>query len=176
MKILEFRKATINDINAIAAIYEEIHTEEEAGRTTIGWIRKVYPTRETASAALDRDDLFVADEDGKILGAAIINQLQVDSYFGANWQYPAKESEIMVLHTLVISPTVARGGLGSKFVRFYESYARECGCYYLRMDTNARNLAARNLYRKLSYQEIDIVPCEFNGIKGVNLVLLEKKL
>jgi len=44
------------------------------------------------------------------------------------------------------------------------------------MDTNSRNLRARAMYKKLGYREIGIVPCVFNGIEGVQLVLLEKRL
>ena len=54
--------------------------------------------------------------------------------------------------------------------------ARENGYTVLRMDTNAKNAAARRLYQKLGYAESDIVPCIFNGIPNVQLVLLEKKL
>ena len=171
-----FRKATAQDIPAVEKIYEDIHTEEEAGRTSIGWIRGVYPTRKTAEASLLRGDLFVAEADGEVVGTAIINQQQVDAYEGAAWQYPAKDEEVMVLHTLVIAPQMAQRGFGKAFVRFYEDYARQHGCRYLRMDTNARNLRARAMYRKLGYAEIGIVPCVFNGIDGVQLVLLEKKL
>jgi len=32
------------------------------------------------------------------------------------------------------------------------------------------------MYKSLGYKEIGIVPCKFNGIDGVNLVLLEKKV
>ena len=71
-----FRNATVDDISAIAEIYEQIHTEEEAGRTSVGWIRGVYPTERTAEASLLRGDLFVAEDKGIIVGAAIINQLQ----------------------------------------------------------------------------------------------------
>ena len=171
-----FRKATAQDIPAVEKIYEDIHTEEEAGRTSIGWIRGVYPTRKTAEASLLRGDLFVAEADGEVVGTAIINQQQVDAYEGAAWQYPAKDEEVMVLHTLAIAPQMAQRGFGKAFVRFYEDYARQHGCRYLRMDTNARNLRARAMYRKLGYAEIGIVPCVFNGIDGVQLVLLEKKL
>ena len=44
------------------------------------------------------------------------------------------------------------------------------------MDTNERNTAARALYRRLGYREADVVPCVFNGLEGVRLVLLEKQL
>ena len=44
------------------------------------------------------------------------------------------------------------------------------------MDTNAKNRKARAMYKKLGYEEIDIVPCVFNGIPDVQLVCLEKVL
>ena len=171
-----FRKATAEDIPAIAEIYQNIHTEEEAGRTSVGWIRDVYPTKKTAEASLLREDLFVAEDGGIIVGTAIINQLQVDVYEGAAWDHPAPDSEVMVLHTLVISPRAFGKGLGKVFVKFYENYALSQNCPYLRMDTNAKNLRARAMYQKLGYKEIGIVPCVFNGIEGVQLVLLEKRL
>ena len=44
------------------------------------------------------------------------------------------------------------------------------------MDTNEKNAAARRLYARLGYREAGIVPCVFNGIKGVGLVCLEKRV
>lgn len=170
------RKAEERDIPAVAAIYDKLHAEEEAGRATIGWIRGVYPTEDTAAQALRRGDLFVQEDARCIVGAAIINQTQVDAYYGGPWQYEAEDSEVMVLHTLVIDPDTAGKGYGKQFVAFYEDYARENGCRALRMDTNSRNARARAMYRKLGYREAGVVPCVFNGIEGVGLVLLEKKL
>ena len=170
------RKAVQADIPAVAAIYDKLHTEEEAGRVTIGWIRGVYPTEDTAWQALSRGDLFVQEDSGRIVGAAIINQTQVDAYYGGPWLYEAKDSEVMVLHTLVIDPDAAGRGFGKQFVAFYEDYAIQNGCKVLRMDTNSRNLRARAMYAKLGYREAGIVPCVFNGIAGVGLVLLEKML
>lgn len=170
------RQATADDLPDVAAIYEEIHDAEEAGQTTIGWQRGVYPTLQTARDALARGDLFVQEDEGRIVGAAIINQRQCDGYESADWRYPAQDSEIMVLHTLVISPSAARRGYGRAFVRFYEEYACRQGCRALRMDTNARNARARAMYRHLGYSEVGIIPTVFNGMAGVHLVLLEKAL
>ncbi len=173
---LNIRKAEAKDIDAIADIYAAIHTAEEQGLVTIGWQRGVYPEKETALEALKRDDLFVAEKDGNIVGSAILNQQQVDVYADGNWEYKVPDNKVMVMHTLVIDPKVQKSGLGRAFVEFYEKYSLEQGCPYLRMDTNAKNTNARNLYKKLGYKEIGIVPCAFNGIDGVNLVLLEKKI
>lgn len=172
---INIRKATKADLAAIEGIYDRILTEEERGRAKIGWVRGVYPTRATAEAALEADELFVEEADGRVVGVAIINGKQVDAYAGAPWMYDVPDSRITVLHTLVIDPLAAGRGLGTAFVSFYERYAAERGCPYLRMDTNQKNTAARALYKKLGYREVDIRPCGFNGISGVNLVLLEKK-
>ena len=170
------RKALESDIPAVAATHDKLHTEEGAGRATIGWSRGVYPTEDTARLALSRGDLFVQEDGGAIVGAAIINQTQVDAYYGGPWQYAAEDNEVMVLHTLVSDPDAAGRGFGKQFVAFYEDYAIQNGCKVLRMDTNSRNLRARAMYAKLGYREAGIVPCVFNGIAGVGLVLLEKML
>ena len=204
-----FRLATTDDIDRIAEIYEEIHTEEEAGNVTIGWVRGVYPTRATAEGSVVAGDMYVlavpADElcDTKcacgnecacgdasakstekctpangegIVAAARINKEQVDVYANATWNFDAPDDEVMVLHTLVVSPAVKGRGYGTEFVKFYEDFALENGCRFLRMDTNARNTAARSLYAKLGYTEVGIVDSVFNGIPGVKLVCLEKTL
>ena len=170
---MNIRKATIADLDAIEIIYNDIHTEEEKGNQTIGWIRDIYPTRITAEESISRGDMFVLEE-GKILGAGIINQTQVDVYYDASWEYDT--DDVCVLHTLVISPEAAGKGYGRAFVKFFERWAKEHGLPELRIDTNVRNTTARAMYRKMNYKEIEIIPTTFNGISGVNLVLLEKNL
>ena len=173
---MEIRKAKKSDLDAVTRIYDAQHTAEEAGRSSVGWIRGVYPTRATANEALLRGDLFVLCEDGIVRGAAIINQVQVDVYNGAPWEFEESDNQVCVLHTLVIDPQASGRGLGTHFVAFYENWAKKHGCPELRMDTNARNMSARRLYKRLGYREIGIVPTTFNGIPDVDLVLLEKNL
>ena len=171
------RKAREADILAIAGIYDRILAKEEAGQATIGWVRGVYPTESFARKALAAGDLFVLEDGGKICATARINQVQVPEYRNAGWRYAdVPENEIMVLHTLVVDPLCAGGGFGTAFVSFYEQYAKAHACRYLRMDTNVINKAARRFYAKLGFRESGIVGCTFNGIPGVRLVCLEKKL
>ena len=170
------RKATKNDIDSIEKIYEVIHNEEERGLVVIGWIRNVYPTRKTAEDGLARGDLFVLEDEGTIVAAAVINQIQVEEYQYATWKHSVKDAEVMILHALVVDPYQKSKGYGKAFVAFYENYAKQHNCVTLRMDTNVRNTRARNLYQKLGYEEIDIINCTFNGIPNVQLVCLEKYL
>lgn len=170
------RKGTRNDIESIATIYEKLLDNQDQNKVTIGWIRNVYPTQETAIEALESDELFVLEDNHQIVGAARINQIQVPDYAKARWEYPVSDNEVMVMHTLVIDPECSGHGYGTQFVKFYEDYSLQHDCHYLRIDTNAKNKNARALYKKLGFKEIDIVPCIFNGIPDVQLVCLEKKI
>ena len=173
---IQIRKALASDLDAVAAIYDRVHDAQDSGQLTTGWIRGVYPTRATAQAALDRGDLFVALLDGAAAGTAILNQVQVDVYAGVPWRYDVPDSDVMVLHTLVIDPAIRGRGLGRAFLAYYEGFALSHGCCSLRIDTNARNAQARAFYKKLGYWEVAAAPCTFNGIPGVDLVLLEKRI
>lgn len=173
---MQFIKAGEKHIDAIEGIYSRIIDAQETGGSFVGWQRGVYPTRQTALDALGRGDLFVCVDGGQVVAAAIINRIQVPVYAEVGWLYHAEPDEVMVLHTLVVDPLRAGRGYGTAFVAFYEGYAKNNGCPVLRMDTNEKNAAARRLYARLGYREAGIVPCVFNGIKGVGLVCLEKKL
>ena len=161
--MIDIRPATADDLPRIEQIYDAIHTAEETGAASVGWARGVYPTRATAQAALDDGALFVLEDDGVLVAAGRIDQVQVPVYAQVPWQYAAPPEQVLVLHTLVVDPTIAGHGYGTQFVRFYARRARALGCTVLRIDTNAKNEAA-------------IVPCTFNGIAGVELVCLEKRL
>ena len=170
------RPARAADIPAIADIYARIHDAEAAGCLTTGWLRGVYPTEATARVALEAGDLFVLEDDGKIVAAARINREQVPVYAEVNWRYPARDDQVMVLHTLTVDPLAAGRGYGRTFLDFYEDYARKHGCTVLRIDTNAKNTAARAMYARRGYIESGVIPTVFNGIPGVDLVCMEKRL
>ncbi len=170
------RKAEKKDIAAVAAIYEAIHTEEEQGKITTGWIRGIYPTLQTAENALGAGELYVLEEAGVIVAAARINGEQDPAYGKVDWAYPAKVEEVLVLHTLVVHPDAGGKGCGGRFVAFYEQLAAAQGCSVLRMDTNRKNQRAREMYARRGYREAGLVPCTFNGLEGIELICLEKKI
>ena len=174
--MINIRKAENTDIKRIAEIYEHILDEEAVGRLTTGWIRGVYPSADTAASAVARGDMYIYEDEGDIIASAVINHQQVDVYADGEFIYDAPDDKIMVIHTLTVDPKAAGRGAGSAFVAFYENLARQEGCIALRLDTNEKNKGARALYNKLGYREAGIVPCIFNGIPDVNLVLFEKQL
>ena len=170
------RKATAADIAAVNAIYEALLDREEQGLLTTGWTRGVYPTEQTARDALAAGTLYVLTDGGRVVAAAKIDQQQMPQYAQCPWRHEAAPEQVLVLHTLVVDPTVKGKGYGTAFVGFYEDMGRRMGRPCLRIDTNARNTPARALYAKLGYTEAGIVTGTFNGIPDVQLVCLEKKV
>lgn len=170
------RKAILSDIYRVAQIYEAIHEQEESGHYIIGWKSGVYPTEDTAQAALERDDLYVAEYNGEIYASAIINHIQLPEYDNIRWSIQASDDEVLVLHTLVVDPCSPIKGTGTEFVSFYEEMAKQRKCKSLRMDTQTKNLNARTFYAKLGFREAGVVKCDFCGCGIVDLVLLEKIL
>ena len=170
------RKANETDLKRISEIYLSIIKKEavEGGQTE--WKENVYPTYDTAKLALKRNDIYVYEENGSILATAIINHIQMDSYKDGGWKLDAPDDKILVIHTLAVDPAFAKRGIGKKFIEFYENLAREMHISSLRLDTNEKNYSARAFYKKLGYEEVNIVNTTFNGIPNYHLVLLEKVL
>lgn len=170
------RKAVQADVRSVSDIYEEIHTQEEKGEAVIGWRRGIYPTIEDAQAALDDGELYVLEEDGRVVGAGRINKKQMPAYASVDWAYAAPDHEVLVLHTLVVSPAASGRGYARQFVKFFNDLAREMGCKVLRIDTNVKNTRARRLYASLGFRESGVIPCVFNGLPDVDLVCLERQV
>ena len=68
------RRANLCDLDRIEEIYNEIHTEIEAGRAQIGWTRGIYPDRELAENSIRLREMYVMEEDGVIVASGRINR------------------------------------------------------------------------------------------------------
>lgn len=169
------RKAVPADIPAVTAIYGALLDREERGELSTGWTRGVYPTERRLWTRWLPGTLYVL-RTGTCCGRRKLDQNQMAQYSQCTWRHDAPPEQVLVLHTLVVDPTVKGKGYGTAFVAFYEQLARETDRPYLRIDTNARNTPARALYKKLGYTEAGIVAGTFNGIPNVQLVCLEKKV
>lgn len=174
--MIDIRPATADDLPRIEQIYDAIHTAEEAGTASVGWARGVYPTRATAQAARDDGALFVLTDGGALVAAGRIDKCRCRSTRRCRGNTQRRRSKCSCCTRSSLTRRPAGHGYGTQFVRFYARRARALGCTVLRIDTNAKNAAARRLYARLGFREAAIVPCTFNGIAGVELVCLEKRL
>ncbi|MCQ2593157.1 MAG: GNAT family N-acetyltransferase [Treponema sp.] len=171
------RKATLADGKRCLEIYNGVCDWEAQNTILTAWDKEFYPTMETVSSALSRDDLFVLEDSDKttgknqIVACGIINQEQPDFYQKYNWTIPATVQEALVLHTFAVDTNYQGAGYGRFFMNFYEDLARKKGCKVLRLDTTLTNLPAQSFYKKLGFRITGQFECDPNGI-GTNIVLL----
>ncbi|QSX06637.1 GNAT family N-acetyltransferase [Sedimentibacter sp. zth1] len=170
------RKARKNDINTVEKVYNDLFDYEEKNKNYSSWHRGIYPTRIVAENSLNEGTLFVGEEDGIIFGSVILNKIQAMEYKKINWKYIANEEEVLVIHTLCISPLFSRKGKGKEFMMFIENYAKEQNYKVIRLDTNEDNIPAASLYNKLGYRYAGIEEFYFMNKYKENLKCFEKEI
>lgn len=159
-----FRPAAESDLDAIERHYTELLTHEaETGRSTTNWSLGVYPTRQTAAAALAAGTLWVLEREGEPVASVILNHHQDDFYATIGWQYPAPPEQVLVVHTLCIPPRYAGQGLGRECVSHIKQQAAAMGCTAIRLDTWAGNVPAVTLTRKMVFRFVVAPRCFFRA-------------
>lgn len=169
------RKAKQEDIGIVSDIYEQLFKYQENNVNYSGWKRGCYPTKEIAENALVKSELYVYERDGKVIASSIINSKQDDDYALIDWSDNNTLPEnVLVMHTLVISPNEWGKGIAKEFFLFYETLAKERSISTLRFDTNKSNKPAQVLYEKLGYAVKGIIESNFLKQGIISLVCYEK--
>lgn len=171
------RPACSADLSAVAQIYEEILDQEDQRPVSYtNWQRGKYPTLDTARTALEAGTLFVGEENGTIFAAVNLNGIQLPEYDRIPWQFEARSEQVMVIHTLVISPRFAGHGKAREMVAFCEEEGRRQGKTVMRLDTYEGNHPANAMYPKLGYRFAGHARFLFQGFLDEVLNCYEKQL
>ena len=172
-----FRLATRADLPQIEKIYDEILAQDEGRPASYtNWQRGKYPTVAHARAALEAGTLYVAEEDGDVYGCVNLNGEQLPEYSRLAWSVPAEPEEVMVIHTLCISPRWAGRGKARAFVAFCEEEARRKGKKAMRLDTYEGNQPANTMYPRLGYTFVGGTEFFFQGFIRETLNCYDKRL
>lgn len=146
------RKATFDDIELIEDTYNEHFKHEiEHGAFTI-FKKGIYPTAKDAERAVNAGALYVYEEDNNIAGSIIVDKVQPAEYSGITWGQDLMNDEVMVIHLLMVRPSMAGRGIASSLVKYAMELAKNNSCKALRLDTGSQNIPAIALYKKLGFQ------------------------
>ncbi|PWM21551.1 MAG: GNAT family N-acetyltransferase [Collinsella tanakaei] len=148
----EIRQAKAADLAAVEGLYDEVIERLEKGENTTGWFRGWYPTRETALRAIEAGEMYVMYREGALAGSMVLNSIQPDVYHTLEWNVQAQGEEILLVHTLAVSPRFRGKGISTALMDFVEKEAALRGCRCIRFDTSARNIPAIRLYERLGYE------------------------
>ncbi len=171
------RKAVLNDIALIEDTYDE-HFQYEIDHEAFTVFRKgVYPTRRDAEQAVKSGTMFVYEKNGDIGGSIIVDKVQPIEYANIHWRGTFSKDEVMVIHLLMVRPSMSGKGIASSFIKYAVELAREANCKTLRLDTGSQNIPAVSLYEKNGFEIVASGPKKVGDvISHKNHLYLEKLL
>lgn len=172
---MEIRKGTSKDIEELSALYDALNDHLEQHINYPGWRKGIYPAREDAVCGIEENNLFVAVEEGKIVGTIILKNQPEKGYELVDWKNCFDYSEIFVMHTFAVHPQFLGKGIGKKIMEFVLSYAEQMHMKAVRLDVYEKNIPAIRLYESFGFQYMDTVDLGY-GMYGLEWFRLYQKL
>lgn len=157
---IEFALGTQNDINELEDLYNNLNDYLEKGTNYPGWKKGIYPTIETAINGVNNRNLFIAKNNGKIIGSVILSHEPEVAYNKVTWQFDLDYSNIFVIYTFVVHPDYLKCGVGKKILDFAINYGQKQDIKAIRLDVFEKNIPAINLYEKCGFKYIDTIDLE----------------
>lgn len=157
---MEMRQAIESDLAAVVQVYADAIECMRGTPGDIEWDLAWHPTAESLAAAIGAGELFVAIEDGVVLGAFVLNRVQAPAYAAVSWSLDAAPKDVAVLHLLVVAPSARGKGAGRQLVEEAKRLACASGARTLRLDVLANNEAAIALYRSCGFTDLGVLDLE----------------
>lgn len=168
-------KGTVYDIDELEQLYDSLN--EYLGRHTNypGWIRGIYPARDTAEDGVRDEGLYVIRDQGKIVGTVILRHEPEAAYLDCDWHVDLDYSDIFVVYTFAVHPQYLKKGVGKNLMAFIISHGMETGVRAIRLDVYEKNTPAISLYKSFGFEYMDTVDLGL-GKYGLDRFELYQKL
>lgn len=176
MNPLSFRRTTPLDLPALRHLYNEVIDGMDGAASHAQWHRGGYPTDAFLQTKAALGELWVAEQNGTMVAAMVLNDECNPGYAQADWQVSCEPHEVMAIHTLGVSPRVQGQGVGKAMVQQALTVAREKGCKCMRLDVIDTNPAAGKFYAKLGFQFLGRYRLDYPGAVCTDFDLYEKKV
>lgn len=111
-----------------------------------------YPSKEAFLKDIEREELFVIEENNIVQGTIVISTLMDEEYEPIEWLTPNGNSTY--IHRLSVHPDLQGKGLAQKMMDFAENHAREHGFVSVRLDTFSQNKRNKRFYEQRGYQKL----------------------
>ncbi len=134
----------------------------------------IYPNLDIYKKAVAEKSLYKFVLNENLIGAVILDAKEAIEWALVNWRY--SNSKALVIHALVIKPSVQGVGYGRKILKICEDYAIKEGYKSIRLDAFPENKSAVKLYENSGYFRAGKVTLGFKPINHQLYVCYEKLL
>ena len=144
---MEIRLAQRKDLNGIMALIRSCVRQMES-EGILQW-DELYPDEATFRRDIERHELFVLDDGGRISGVVALNEHEEPEYRTVGWNW---SGSALVVHRLAVEPSSWGRGHARALMRFAHGVARERQYATIRLDAFSGNPRAVALYERLGYR------------------------
>ncbi|MDD6373260.1 MAG: GNAT family N-acetyltransferase [Bifidobacteriaceae bacterium] len=145
------RTAAPDEAEDVLRFYYDLIDAMKDSEYPLRWKKGMYPVLSDMSSAAEAGTLHVAVDDGRTVGAFVLNNEQNPSYDNVPWTFLAPREKIVALHLLAVDPSIQGHGLGRTLLSEAVRIAREDGNEVMRLDTLTWNLPAQKLYEGFGF-------------------------
>ncbi|MCB7481961.1 GNAT family N-acetyltransferase [Christiangramia sediminis] len=111
-----------------------------------------YPSREKLQEDILKDELYILEKSGNIIGIIVITEIMDDEYIPIKWL--SKTSNNIYIHRLATHPDFWGQGYGQQLMDFAENKASSEGFESVRLDTFSQNERNQQFYESRSYKRL----------------------
>lgn len=145
------------ELDAITEMYAAV-TSHMRARGIDQW-DQYYPTKPVFQNDLHNGNLYGIQQDGRWIGAVVVNEEQDKEFEGLPWQ--DLSGKPMIIHRLAVHPDYQGQGIGKKLLQFAEAAATSHLYTSIRLDAYSANPSAMGMYVKAGYTRIGEVRYPF---------------
>lgn len=112
-----------------------------------------YPSLETLSIDIEKQELFIFSEEEKIKAIVVLSSEMDEVYKTVTWNINTGKN--LYVHRLAVLPDFWGMGLGQKMMDFVEDFARKNKYDSVRLDTFSQNKRNQRFYESRGYQKLE---------------------
>lgn len=144
------RKALLKDIDELLKITKAcaIHM---VNKGIYQW-NEFYPNKKAFINDLERNELYVLEENYKLIGCVTISTFMDEEYIPTHWLTPNENN--IYIHRLAIHPKYQGKGFAQKLMDFAEGYAKKNYFISIRLDTFSQNTKNLKFYELRNYKRL----------------------
>ncbi|MDX1761644.1 MAG: GNAT family N-acetyltransferase [Christiangramia sp.] len=144
------RKAKITELKEIKSLTEAC-AKAMTSKCIYQW-NEHYPSTEKLKNDILLGELFILEENKRILGIIVITETMDEEYIPIKWI--SKTDDNLYIHRLATHPEVWGKGYAQKLMDFAESKAQNGNYESIRLDTFSQNPRNQKFYETRGYQRL----------------------
>jgi len=114
-----------------------------------------YPSKIVFETDIHRKELYVLEENSKIVGTIVISTHMDKEYEDIKWLTPSKNN--LYIHRLAVHPDAQGKGYAQKLMIFAENYASKNKFASIRLDTFSQNKRNQKFYETRGYVQLGAI-------------------